>query len=271
MNVLCAAVGISRAAYYKGHTARVRRAVDEEAVVALVKRERAIQPRLGARKVLWRVRGELEAMGIGMGRDRLLELLRQRGMLIERRRRGVRTTESRHGLRTYPNVLRETEVTGPHQAWASDLTYVRTAEGFVYCSLIHDVYSRKIVGYAVADTLEATGSLEALGMALGQLPEGRRPIHHSDRGIQYACGAYVTHLAAEGLTISMTQENHCYENAQAERINGILKEEYNLGATFRTKAQARAALAEAVALYNTLRPHTRLGYRTPEEVHRAAA
>lgn len=270
MTVLCAAVGISRAAYYKGRTARARRAVDEEAVVALVKRERAIQPRLGARKVLCRVRGELEAMGIAMGRDRLLALLRRHDMLIVRRRRGVRTTEARHGLRTYPNVLRETVVTGPHQAWASDITYLRTDEGFVFCSLIHDVYSRKIVGYAVADTLEATGSLEALAMALEQLPEGRRPIHHSDRGIQYACGAYVGHLAAAGLTISMTEANHCYENGQAERLNGIVKEEYNLGATFRTKAQARVAVAQAVALYNTMRPHVSLGYRTPEEVHRAA-
>jgi transposase InsO family protein len=261
---------MTRAAFYKGRKARSRREVDEEAVVALVKRERALQPRLGARKVLWRLRRELEEMGIRMGRDRLLEVLRRHDMLIQRPRRGVRTTDSRHGLRTYPNRLREMELTGAHQAWASDVTYVRTEEGFVYCSLIHDVYSRKVVGYAGADTLEATGSLEALEMALGQLPAKARPLHHSDRGIQYACGDYVKRLEADGLTISMTQENHCYENAQAERLNGILKEEYNLGETFRTRAQARAALMQAVSLYNEMRPHTSLGYRTPAEAHREA-
>lgn len=258
---------MSRAAFYKAQKARTRREVDEVAVVALVKRERALQPRLGARKVLWRVRGDLEQMQIPMGRDRFFKILRRHELLIKRRRRGVRTTDSRHGLRTYPNRLREIALTKAHQAWASDLTYVRTDEGFVYCSLIHDVFSRKIVGYAASDTLEASGSLEALEMALGQLPRNGHPIHHSDRGIQYACWEYVNRLEEQGVAISMTQEAHCYENAQAERLNGILKEEYGLGETFRTKAQARAALAQAVRLYNHLRPHTSLGYRTPEQVH----
>ena len=263
--------GVSRQAVYKARRARTRREIDQEAVLELVKAERALQPRLGVRKLMVRLRGPLEEMGIRMGRDRMFELLRGHGLLIKRRRRGVRTTESRHGFRTYANRFRDLELTGPHQAWVSDVTYVRTQEGFVYVSLVSDAWSRKIVGAVAAETLEATGSVKALKAALAQLPRGAHPVHHSDRGIQYCCGEYVRRLEGCGLTVSMTEQDHCYENAQAERVNGILKQEYGLGETFRMKAQVRAALAQAVWLYNTRRPHTRLGYRTPEEVHRSAA
>ena len=236
----------------------------------LVKRERRLQPRLGVRKLLVRLGDDLEAMGISLGRDRLFELLKRHDLLIKRPRRGARTTDSRHGFRAYPNRLAALEPDGPHQAWVSDITYVRTDEGFLYVSLISDVWSRKIVGHEGADTLEASGSLRALNDALDQLPGGCRPLHHSDRGIQYACGEYVGCLTSAGLEISMTEEAHCYENAQAERLNGILKQEYGLGGVYRTRAQARAALAQAVWLYNTQRPHASLGYRTPEAMHQAA-
>ena len=267
VTVLCRSLGLTRQAYYKGRRARRRRKIDEEAVVELVKRERAVQPRLGVRKLRVLLRGELEAMGVRIGRDRTFELLRSQGLLVSRRRAGARTTDSRHGFRAYPNLYRELKLSGPHQAWVSDLTYVRTEEGFMYLSLISDAQSRKIVGYAAKETLEATGSVRALEMALRQLPGGARPMHHSDRGIQYCCGEYVRRLEARGITVSMTEENHCYENAQAERLNGILKQEYGLGDTFRTKAQMCAAVKQAVWLYNTRRPHVSLGYRTPEEVH----
>lgn len=252
MDRLCQAVSISRQAYYKGRKTRQRRWVDETAVIELVKGERCIQAKIGARKLLVLLKDELIGMGVKIGRDRFIELLRTNGLLIARkRRRCPQTTYSRHHFRTYSNLLKSLDLTGVHQAWVSDLTYVRTDEGFLYVSLISDAWSRKIVGYEGADTLEATGSLKALSMAKRQLPAGFCPIHHSDRGIQYACWDYVGSLESRGIEVSMTEENHCYENAQAERLNGILKQEYGLGETFRDKAQARLVLKQAVLLYNT--------------------
>ena len=264
---LCRAVDISRQGYYKGRRERRRRQVDREAIVELVKRERRVQPRLGGRKLLVVLRREMEEMGSVIGRDRFFGVLREAGLLLPRRRQRARTTDSRHGLRTYRNLYRDADVADVHEAWVSDLTYVRTGEGFAYVSLISDAYSRKIVGYATERTLEATGSVRALRMALGQLPAGARPLHHSDRGIQYCCWAYVETLQEHGLTISMTEEDHCYENAQAERLNGILKQEYGLGGTLRSRRQAAQMVRQAVELYNRRRPHMSLGYRTPEAVH----
>ena len=267
VKALCRAAGLSRQGFYKGRRERQRRQVDQEAIVELVKGERAVQPRLGGRKLMVVLKEDLEEMGIRVGRDRFFGVLRRAGLLIERGRHRARTTDSRHGFRTYANLYRQAEIDGVHQAWVSDLTYVRTDEGFVYVSLISDAHSRKIVGWAAERTLEAVGSVRALRMALRQLPGGARPLHHSDRGIQYCCWDYVELLETKGLGISMTEESHCYENAQAERLNGILKQEYGLGGSFRTRAQAKAALAQAVGLYNGRRPHTALGYRTPEAVH----
>jgi len=260
-------VGLSRQGYYKGRRQQRRREVDQEAIVELVKRERRVQPRLGGRKLLVVLKGDMEQMGIRVGRDRFFAILRREGLLVPHKRRRARTTDSRHGLRTYPNLYREADIEDVHEAWVSDLTYVRTDEGFAYVSLISDAYSRKIVGYASERTLEATGSVRALRMALSQLPAGARPLHHSDRGIQYCCWAYVETLEEHGLPISMTEQDHCYENAQAERLNGILKQEYGLGETLRSRAQAARAVRQAVELYNGRRPHTALGYRTPEAVH----
>jgi transposase InsO family protein len=271
VTALCREVGISRQAVYQGHRHRQRREVDAEAVVALVQRERQRQSRLGVRKLRVVLAEDLEAMGIWLGRDRMFELLRERGLLVERRVGRPRTTDSRHGFRTYGNLLKDLTLTGPHQAWVSDLTYVRTEESWLYVSLVSDAWSRKIVGYAAYDTLEALGSLLALDQALGQLPAGSSVVHHSDRGVQYCCWDYVERLERRGVRVSMTEANHCYENAQAERLNGILKEEYGLGQTWRTKAQARSALAQAVELYNECRPHQSLGYRMPSVVHAEAA
>ncbi len=269
--MLCAAVGISRQGYYKGHRARLRKEIEEEAIVELVKLERMLQPRLGGRKLLMLLGCELEEMGIDVGRDEFFRILRHNKLLVPRlRRRGPRTTDSRHGFRTYRNLLKDLVLTGPHQAWVSDLTYVRTEEGFLYVSVITDAWSRKIVGFTGEDTLEAEGSIRALVMALGQLAVDARAIHHSDRGIQYCCGEYVRMLESRFVQVSMTEENHCYENAKAERVNGILKVEYGLGETFRTRRQALEALRQAVWLYNNRRPHMSLGNRIPSVVHEAA-
>lgn len=268
---LCRAVGMSRQNFYRQRRRRRRRQIEEEVVVELVQAERQLQPELGGRKLLIRIGPGLREAGIEMGRDRFFELLGRRNLLIKRAKRGKKTTESRHFFPVYTNQFKDLELTGPHQAWVADLTYLRTWEGFLYLSLISDASTRKIIGYEASDRLEAEGCLSSLQQALRQLPKGKRPLHHSDRGIQYCCRAYTEKLQHRDLSISMTQVNHCYENAQAERLNGILKQEYGLGGCFQTKAQARQAVEQAVWLYNELRPHLSLNYQTPSEVHEKAA
>jgi transposase InsO family protein len=171
----------------------------------------------------------------------------------------------------FRNLVAGLELTGPDQAWAAGITYIRTDEGFLYLSLITDMWSRKIVGFHVGESLETEGALSALAVALASLRGGAKPVHHSGRGCQYASHLYVGKLREAGLQISMTEELHCYENAVGERVNGILKQEYYIGSCFRNKDQAEAAVKQAVYLYNTRRPHKSLDYETPEKMHRTAA
>lgn len=268
--MLCHRAGMSRQNYYKQRKVRRKRHFEEQAVLALVRRERCIQPRLGTRKLHRLLSNQLSSAGISIGRDRLFSLLRGHNLLIRRRRRYARTTDSRHGFRVYPNRLKQAVLSGPNQAWVSDITYLRSREGFMYLSLVMDAFSRKIVGYNCSDRLESEGVLCALSMALNQLPAGADIIHHSDRGCQYCSGRYIEHLLARNITVSMTEENHCYENSRAERLNGILKHEYGLCGVFLRKSDAVPAVRQAVQLYNNRRPHVALGYRLPGEVHAAA-
>jgi transposase InsO family protein len=261
---------MTRQNFYKLHRQRVREQVDTELVVALVCRERALQPRLGARKLLTLIAPELEKAEVSMGRDRLLAILRAHQLLILRTVRGARTTDSRHKFRVYTNLVGTLALTGPHQVLVSDITYLRTEEGFLYLCLVMDAYSRAIVGVDCSDSLESQGALRAVEQALGQLPAGHGAIHHSDRGSQYCCWGYVQRLEQAGVRISMTEQNHCYENGKAERLNGILKQEYGLGGTLVSKAEALAAVLQAVELYNHRRPHQSLAYQTPMSVHVAA-
>jgi transposase InsO family protein len=181
------------------------------------------------------------------------------------------TTNSYHCLPVFANRVQGVELRRPNEAWVSDLTYLRTEEGFLYLALVTDKFSRKIVGYHCGDTLEAIGCVKALEMALAELPAWARPIHHSDQGSQYCCHEYVQVLEGRGLPISMTERDHCAENALAERMNGILKSEYGLGQKLKTKAQARQLADQGVHLYNTRRPHTALDFQTPAVVHGLAA
>jgi putative transposase len=261
---------MSRQNYYKKRKIRRKREVDEEFILSLIRRERAVQPQLGVRKLYHMLRGEILSAGVCIGRDRLFGLLFRHGLLINRRRMYCRTTNSRHGFKVYRNLLRQAVLTGPCQAFVSDITYIRTDEGFMYLSLVMDAYSRAIVGYDCSDRLESDGALRSLSMALRCVRGGCEIIHHSDRGIQYCCSAYISKLRRHGLRISMTEENHCYEHSQAERLNGILKQEYGLGGNFRSKDEVRRLVREAVILYNYHRPHQSLGYRCPMEVHLAA-
>ena len=268
---LCGKVGMSKQNYYKHRRQRESRQIDEDLVVALVQGLRREHPRMGGRKLYALLKTEFDEAGVRIGRDQLFELLRRRGLLVPALVKSARTTDSRHCLPVCHNLIADLEPTAPNQIWVSDITYVRTEGGFVYLSLTTDRYSRKIVGHHSGDSLEAAGCVEALKEALRDLPADRYPIHHSDRGCQYCCHEYVDLLMDRGLPVSMTEVNHCYENAHAERVNGILKQEYGLGMTFKNLAQARAAIDQAIRLYNERRPHMSLQYCTPESVHRKSA
>lgn len=258
---------MTRQNYYKQRTRRQRQAVDEELVLELVRRQRCRQPCLGGRKLLHVIGPELAEAGVSIGRDRFFRLLERNGLLVPRKRRGVRTTDSRHGYGWYPNRIKELVLTAPHQLLVSDITYLRTESGFMYLALVMDAFSRAIVGYDCSDSLEVVGALRAVKMAIRQLPADAKTMHHSDRGIQYCCREYVQCLRRSGLSISMTEENHCYENSQAERLNGTLKHELGLKSRFLEPGQARRAVREAVQIYNHDRPHQALENRVPMEVH----
>ena len=268
---LCVEVGMSRQNYYAVRRERKHREIDEEMILRWVREERKQHPRIGGRKLLHMIRHKLQEAGISIGRDEFFKLLSKHDLLIAPKAKSARTTNSRHSLPVFHNRLAGREISHANEAWVSDLTYIRTDEGFLYAALITDVFSRKIVGAHIGDTLEAEGCLAALEQALGDLPPSAFPLHHSDRGCQYCCHAYVERLQSRGLEISMTEIMHCYENAMAERVNGILKLEYGLDHTFRTKAQAKEAFEQAVRLYNYRRPHLSLNYRVPAEVHAEAA
>ncbi len=268
---LCAKAGMSRQNFYKARRVRQRQAVNEKLVKELVQKERAVQPRLGGLKLHGMLRSELREAGVHLGRDRFFQVLNHQGLLLERLPKAPQTTCSRHSLGVFANLVKDIPITGPNQAWAGDITYIRSRDEFLYLSLITDMSSRKIVGYHLGRTLEARETLEALKMAVRDLPEWARPIHHSDQGCQYCCHDYVSYLQAHHLDISMTEERHCAENALAERVNGILKQEYALQGEFRTLEEALRSVEEAIHLYNTRRPHRSLNMRTPEKVHRAAA
>ena len=271
MRLFCGLSGMTRQNYYKQRQHRAREAVGESLALALIAQERSRHPRIGGRKLLHLVGDELRAAGVEIGRDRFFSLLSRNDLLIERRCKGVRTTRSQHGFVVYGNLAKELKLGCVHQLWVSDITYIRTEEGFMFLSLVMDVFSRAIVGYDASDSLEMEGALRALSMAQGQLPATSRPMHHSDRGSQYCCGAYIAQLKEREMSISMTEENHCYENGCAERLNGILKQEYGLGETFVSKVEVRSAVKEAVGLYNDWRPHGALQNRIPMQVHRESA
>ena len=262
-NKLCYWFGISRQGYYRHRQLVERRRQEDFSVLEIVRQIRYQQPRIGVRKLHYML-GE---MGIHVGRDRLFEILRSHQMLVQRRKRYTKTTDSRHPFHYYPNLIKDIEIDRPGQVYVSDITYIHTLEGFQYLALVTDFYSRKIMGYDLSNSLSIDGSLRALKMALRQTKEPSALIHHSDRGIQYCCKDYIEILRKNKVRISMTEQDHIYENVIAERVNGILKDEYCLGETLQSKEIARILVNESVKIYNQNRPHMALGYRTPENVY----
>jgi len=265
-------LGKTCAGFYKQTRQRRARAVDEDFVLGLVRQEREMMPRLGSRKLLVRIRPALEDACVAIGRDRLMKLLDRNGLLVPTIKAFTpKTTRFDCSLEIARNLVSGIEVGSVNQVWVADITYIRLDDGFVYLCLIMDKYSRKIVGWHAGDTLETSGALKALDMALGTLPAGAAsPIHHSDRGCQYASHLYREKLGKAGIACSMTEKLHCYENASAERLNGILKYEFGLGCQFRDKEQACKAIRQAIDIYNFCRPHMSLNYKTPQEVYAAA-
>ena len=232
-----------------------------------VLRIRHRQPRAGARKLYEHVNCDLACDGIHVGRDRLIEHLREWDLLIRPKRNYQRTTNSKHRFKIHKNLIKDKEPKRPNEIFVSDITYIKTCENYCYLFLVTDKYSRKIVGYDVNLSLGIEGALTAMKMALNQIPNEQPLIHHSDRGLQYCSHDYVQLLEKNKVQISMTEENHVYENALAERVNGILKIEF-LGHTedipFST---VKHLIAEAIDIYNNERLHMSLDYKTPAFIH----
>ena len=266
---LCDTYGYSRQAYYKRRNASYRKILMESMILDEVRVIRRRQPKIGTRKLYFKLKPVLLKMGYNFGRDQLFDLLRKENMLIRRRRKYVKTTNSRHRFLKYGNLLKDLEISRSNQVYVSDITYIRTIKGFGYLSLITDASSRKIVGYNLSRDLGIKGCMRALRMSLRQVPKGIDLIHHSDRGIQYCSYDYTDLLKKHGVRISMTEQNHVYENALAERVNGILKEEFLLGETLASYEIAESMVKESIKIYNQERPHLSLNYETPEQRHAA--
>jgi transposase InsO family protein len=265
---LCRLLGITRQSWYQHGWREEVLGIEGGLVVDEVARIRQSHRRMGGRKLYELLEPFMLEHGIKMGRDALFDLLSANGLLVRKMRRRVCTTNSFHWLRKYPNIIRGFIPSAPDQLWVADITYWKIGTGYVYISFITDAYSRKVVGYHVARTLEALETKAALEMALSGLdgpPEGL--VHHSDRGIQYCSSGYVKLLQEHGIGISMTENGDPLENAIAERLNGIIKHEYLTGTEVKDIQGAKRLLGKAVRLYNEERPHASIGYLTPENVH----
>jgi putative transposase len=261
--------GKSRQAFHQMENRHTRQTVNDEILLVYVKEIRRQQPRIGTRKLYSMVQPIMKSNAIKMGRDKFFALLRQKDLLVKKRRKHVRTTDSDHIFKKYPNLIEHYVPSGPEQIWVSDITYLSTDKGFVYLSLVTDQYSKVIMGYHVHPTLETNGPLKALRMALHarSYKETSRLIHHSDRGIQYCCEEYTRTLEYNAIQISMSRRGNPYENAIAERVNGILKSEFYLDRVFKDIEQVRLVVDEVIKTYNTLRPHASCDYMTPKQAH----
>lgn len=268
---LCGLFGFTRQAYNKRKdTDGFAEEAIEPIIIEKAREYRKSNPGLGAAKLHAILKKKFGDTGCFPGRDAFIELLRKYGLMVRmKRRKRYKTTDSEHNYRKYPNLIKGLVPNRPNQIWASDITYVETNEGGCYLSLITDLYSHKIVGWAVGPTLETTYPLQALNMALEDIDDNTAKglIHHSDRGCQYCSQVYVSMLKKRGTSISMTQSGDPLENAVAERANGILKTEWLYRMEIPTRKSCETELKRIIAFYNEERPHMSIGYQTPAVVH----
>lgn len=259
----CRHLGISKQAYYKVRKSRQEQKEKEESIIKQVVNVRQEMPRIGARKLHYILKSE-----IGVGRDKLFEILRKEQMLITKRRKYVKTTNSKHWMRTYTDRSKQVELNKPEQLWVSDITYLTSLQETIYLHLVSDAYSKQIMGHTVSRDLKAESTVKALQMALNRrLYPNRELLHHSDRGLQYCSKLYVDELKRNNCRISMTQDGSPYDNAVAERINGILKDEFYCDEKFDSFEQVKKHVEQSIMIYNTKRPHLSCSMLTPKEMH----
>lgn len=265
---LCKLFGKTRHAYYDHQWRNKDSLLKEEIVLQLVLQIRSSLPGVGTRKLHHLLSTRLHEHQLSIGRDSLFELLAKNKLLIRTRKRKVITTQSNHWMRKYNNLIKEMEITRPEQLWVSDITYIRLINGFAYLSLITDAYSRKIVGYNLRKDLSGEGCLTALEMAISNRKYHWQPlIHHSDRGVQYCSRLYVDMLTNNNIAISMTDNGDPYENAIAERVNGILKTEFRLYSSQQSFEDTCNHVKGSITAYNHDRPHASCNYLTPDQAH----
>jgi putative transposase len=269
----CQFMGISRQAFYQGQQRSAEHVRRAEVVVQLVKEQRMRQPKLGTRKLHHLLRTSLAQQGAALGRDAMFDVLRNARMLVRTPRAYHKTTNSRHHFRRHPNLVKagpdQLKVTRSEQLWVADITYLPTDGKFVYLSLVTDAYSRKIVGWHVHASLQTEEVAQAMKMALKGRQTRSELVHHSDRGLQYCSNYYQALHQKHGVRCSMTDGYDCYQNALAERVNGILKGEFLLSRPADLR-QARRMVAQTVQIYNQERPHLSLKMQTPDAVHQAS-
>lgn len=269
MKQILEVIGISRQGYYKSKRKKGIKKLKETMVLELVQSKRRKMPKLGGKKLYRLLLADLKRMEIKLGRDKFFKLLGKSGLLIHRKKRYAKTTNSSHRFKIYKNLIKATKPDTRDKIWVSDITYIITGDSFSYLALITDLYSRRIVGYDISESLNMEGSIRALKMAMKGKNKLSGLIHHSDRGIQYCSNIYTGLLTENKIEISMSEKGNPYENAVAERLNGILKEEFMLSEGFSTKALANKAVKEAIETYNENRPHMSINYMTPNQKYAA--
>lgn len=264
---LCRAYGITPQGYYQAIAREAARKEQLKPVKELVMYWRQFMPRLGGKKLYKLIKPKLEAQSIKLGRDSFFDYLKEQHLLVKPKKNYIKTTNSQHWMRKHPNLLKEHKPTTSEEVFVSDITYVKSEQGVHYLSLVTDAYSRKIMGYELSDEMKATDVVKALDMAAKQRLYKRDAIHHSDRGLQYCSEVYQTKLIENGIKPSMTDGYDCYQNALAERINGILKQEFLLYKC-RNIDELKRLVEESIFIYNEMRPHLSLGMQTPNQVHK---
>lgn len=267
ITAVCRQLGYSKQAYYKSKSNQQLKLCYRNIAKQKVLRVRQQLPRTGTRKLYYLLEKEFKHEQIKIGRDKLFSILRDEQLLIIKKKRYTKTTNSKHWLHKYPNLIKGLSITRPEQIWVADITYISIEKGFIYLHLITDAYSKQIMGYCLSDNLAATSTITALQMALSKRKYKNQLIHHSDRGLQYCSAGYVSLLDKNNIDISMTQDGNPYDNAIAERVNGILKDEFALDDILPDFKHAQKQTDQAVSLYNNQRPHLSCSMLTPNQMH----